>query len=182
MSSDDDMEKGVRITEIQRGGQLQSKELDSMLKTLEGMENKFHSSFVRINNDIRLLDGEVNEKSTRLNRFVKLILQKFDNLQERIIYEIKKRKGEFALDPCCGGLPDEARMMDHVERIDIRHLCTIDTQKLTNVEILMKIKEKIDEIDKTVVEKCNAVSKALQQARERSRRQGDEQDSQRENV
>ena len=58
----------------------------------------------------------------------------------------------------------------------------IDTQKLTNVEILMKIKEKIDEIDKTVVEKCNAVSKALQPARERSQRQGDEQDSQRKNV
>ena len=43
-------------------------------------------------------------------------------------------------------------------------MCTIDTQKLTNVEILMKIKEEIDEIDKTVVEKCNAVSKALQPA------------------
>lgn len=91
MSSDDDMEKGVRITEIQRGGQLQSKELDSMLKTLEGMENKIHSFFEGINNDIRLPDREVNEKSTRFNRFVKLILQKFDNLQERIIYEIKKR-------------------------------------------------------------------------------------------
>lgn len=44
MSSDDDMEKGVRITEIQRGGQLQSKELDSMLKTLEGMEIRFTRS------------------------------------------------------------------------------------------------------------------------------------------
>lgn len=122
MSSDDDMEKGVRITEIQRGGQLQSKELDSMLKTLEGMENKIHSFFEGINNDIRLPDREVNEKSTRFNRFVKLILQKFDNLQERIIYEIKKRKGEFAVDPFCGGLTEEQRMMT-VLSVEIFETC-----------------------------------------------------------
>ena len=122
MSSDDDMEKGVRITEIQRGGQLQSKELDSMLKTLEGMENKIHLFFEGINNDIRLLDREVNEKSTRFNRFVKLILQKLDNLQERIIYEIKKRKREFAVDPFCGGLTDEQRMMT-VLSVEIFETC-----------------------------------------------------------
>lgn len=66
MSSDYDMEKGVRITEIQCGGQLQSIELDSMLKTLEGMEKKIHSFFEGINNDIRLLDREVNEKSNKI--------------------------------------------------------------------------------------------------------------------
>ena len=122
MSSDYDMEKGVRITEIQCGGQLQSIELDSMLKTLEGMEKKIHSFFEGINNDIRLLDREVNEKSTRFNRFVQLILQKFDNLQERIIYEIKKRKREFAVDPFCGGLTDEQRMMT-VLSVEIFETC-----------------------------------------------------------
>ena len=172
----------MRITEIQRGGQLQSKELDSMLKTLEGMENKFHSSFEGINNDIQLLDREVNENGTRFNRFVELVLNNFDNLQEGIMYEIKKRKGEFEVDPFGPGLAERKMAMDSVECIDIGALCTIDTQKPTNVEILKEIKEKIDEIDKTVVEKCKAISKALQQARERSQRQGDKQDSQRNNV
>lgn len=82
----------MRITEIQCGGQLQSKELDSMLKTLEGMENKIHSFFEGINNDIRLLDREVNEKSTRFNRFVKLILQKFDNLRKELSTKLKSAR------------------------------------------------------------------------------------------
>lgn len=86
------------------------------------MENKIHSFFEGINNDIRLLDREVNEKSTRFNRFVKLILQKLDNLQERIIYEIKKRKREFAVDPFCGGLTDEQRMMT-VLSVEIFETC-----------------------------------------------------------
>ena len=61
MTSRHDVDKIVRIPQFKDSDQLQSEELDSILDTLEGIENKFYLSFQRMNDAFRLLSREMDE-------------------------------------------------------------------------------------------------------------------------
>ena len=61
MTSRHDVHKIVRMPQFKDSDQLQSEELDSILDTLEGIENKFYFSFQRVNDAFRLLSKEMDQ-------------------------------------------------------------------------------------------------------------------------
>ena len=66
--------------------------------------------------------------------------------------------------------------------LGIRLLCKTDTGKLHNVEILTKLKKKIDQIKRMMEEQFKAVGTALEKTSEISLRHANEQKELRENV
>ena len=62
------------------------------------------------------------------------------------------------------------------------YMCTGDKIKLTKVEVIKEIREKIDDLDKTMDKKLKEVVTALQETVKKSEQRGDNQDKLRKNV
>ena len=83
MTSHQDVDENVKITDFQDAGLLQQEELDSIMKTLEEMESKFKSSFQEIDDAFRDLNIKIDEGNGRFNGLVNEILTNFDDLERR---------------------------------------------------------------------------------------------------
>ena len=68
------------------------------------------------------------------------------------------------------------------EALSDLYMCTGDKIKLTKVEVIKEIREKIDDLDKTMDKKLKEVVTALQETVKKSQRRGDNQDKLRKNV
>ena len=83
MTSHQDVDENVKITDFQDAGLPQQEELDSIMETLEGMESKFKSSFQEIDEAFRDLNIKIDEGNGRFNGLVNEILTNFDDLDGR---------------------------------------------------------------------------------------------------
>lgn len=83
MTSHQDVDEKVKITDFQDAGLLQQEELDWIMKTLEEMESKFKSSFQEIDDAFRDLNIKIDEGNGRFNGLVNEILTNFDDLERR---------------------------------------------------------------------------------------------------
>lgn len=83
MTSHQDVDENVKITDSQDVGQLQQEELDSIMEALEGMESKFKSTFQEIDDAFRDLNIKINEGNGRFNGLVDEILTNFDDFERR---------------------------------------------------------------------------------------------------
>ena len=146
-----DVDKIVRIPQFKDSDQLQSEELDSILDTLEGIENKFYLSFQRMNDAFRLLSREMH-KGTETEEVIEVStssvvecslnqmgLQDTEDLCER---DNQKRKTiESSFDR---GIDQETIVpttssetecsLDHMGLQDTEDLCEMDNRKRKNIE------------------------------------------------
>ena len=83
MTSHQDVDENVKITDFQDAGLPQQEELDSIMETLEGMENKFKSSFREIDKAFRDLNIKIDEGNGRFNGLVNEILTNFDDFDRK---------------------------------------------------------------------------------------------------
>ena len=83
MTSLQDVDENVKITDFQDAGQLQQEELDSIMKTLEGMESKFKSIFQKIGDAFRDLNSNISEGNGGFDELVDEILTNLDDLERR---------------------------------------------------------------------------------------------------
>ena len=83
MTSHQDVDENVKITEIQDAVLPQQEELHSIMETLEGMENKFKSSFRKIDEAFRDLNIKIDEGNDRFNGLVNEILTNFDDFDRK---------------------------------------------------------------------------------------------------
>ena len=83
MTSHQDVDENVKITDFQDAGLLQQEELDSIMETLEKMESKFKSSFQEIDDAFRDLNVEIDEGNGTFNRLVKEISTNLDDCERR---------------------------------------------------------------------------------------------------
>ena len=151
MTSRHDVDKIVRIPQFKDSDQLQSEELDSILDTLEGIENKFYLSFQRMNDAFRLLSREIH-KGTETEEVIEVStssvvecsldqmgLQDTEELCKR---DNQKRKTiESSFDR---GIDQETIVpttsseiecsLDHMGLQDTEDLCEMDIQQRKNVE------------------------------------------------
>ena len=91
MTSHQDVDENVKITEFQDAVLTQQEELDSIMETLEGMESKFKSSFQEIDEAFRDLNIKIDEGNGRFNALVNEILTNFDD------FERKRKPAELGL-------------------------------------------------------------------------------------
>ena len=180
MSSCHDVKKGPN--EIQDTDQIQKEELDLILETLEDMTNKFNSSVGGIKNAVSEVDDEVRNGNARLYGLADEIVTSIQMLQDKIISEIKRKKekcpSEDSLNEelCCQVEGDSVRCEN------IFFLCKLDKKMLTKVEVIKKIRETINDLDKTMEVKLKEVVTALQKTVKNSQPHGDNQDKLREHV
>ena len=151
MTSRHDVDKIVRIPQFKDSDQLQSEELDSILDTLEGIENKFYLSFQRMNDAFRLLSREIH-KGTETEEVIEVStssvvecsldqmgLQDTEELCKR---DNQKRKTiESSFDR---GIDQETIVptkssetecsLDHMGLQDTEDLCEMDIQQRKNIE------------------------------------------------
>ena len=183
MSSCHDVKKGPN--EIQDTDQIQKEELDLILETLEDMTHKFNSSVGGIKNAVREVDDEVRNGNARLYGLADEIVTSIQMLQDKIISEIKRKKEKCPSEDSLS-LPDEhvacSMVEDSVECEDISFLCKLDKKMLTKVEVIKKIRETINDLDKTMEVKLKEVVTALQETVKNSQPHGDNQDKLREHV
>ena len=83
MTSHQDVDENVKITEIQDAVLPQQEELHSIMETLEGMENKFKSSFRKIDEAFRDLNIKIDEGNGRFNGLVNEIFTNFDDFERK---------------------------------------------------------------------------------------------------
>ena len=83
MTSHQDVDENVKITDFQDAGLPQQEELDSIMKTLEGMESKFKSSFQEIDKAFRDLNIKIDEGNGRFNGLVNEIFTNFDDFERK---------------------------------------------------------------------------------------------------
>ena len=83
MTSHQDVDENVKITEFQDAVLPQQEELDSIMETLEGMESKFKSSFQEIDEAFRDLNIKIDEGNGRFNGLVNEILTNFDDFERK---------------------------------------------------------------------------------------------------
>ena len=83
MTSHQDVDENVKITDFQDAGLPQQEELDSIMKTLEGMESKFKSSFQEIDEAFRDLNIKIDEGNGRFNGLVNEIFTNFDDFERK---------------------------------------------------------------------------------------------------
>ena len=83
MTSHQDVDENVKITDFQDASLPQQEELDSIMETLEGMESKFKSSFQEIDEAFRDLNIKIDEGNDRFNGLEKEILTNFDDFERR---------------------------------------------------------------------------------------------------
>ena len=68
------------------------------------------------------------------------------------------------------------------EALSDLYMCTGGKIKLTKVEVIKELREKIDDLDKTMDKTLKEVVTALQETVKKSQRHGDNQDKLRKNV
>ena len=158
MSSCQDVKKRPKINEIRDKDQIQKEELDLILETLEGMTNKLNSSVGGIKNAVSEVDYEVRKANTRFSGLTNEIVTSIQNLQDEIIYEMKRKKAK-----CAAKNQRPLMMEDRVmrEALSDLHMCTGHKIKLTKVEVIKEIRKKIDDLDKTMDKKLGEVLTAL---------------------
>lgn len=166
MSSHDDARNDLKISE---GGELRRGKLESILKTLTAMDDKFTASFGRVKHDIKEVNDNIDKRILKSHAFGDKILSNFKKLEEKIIELIYHGLG--------GGDPEHrahaCTMTNAVATRDILHLCQVDnSQNLTSDELLEAIKTKMEQFETTMDEKIYEVSKALQQTKEKSQLHG----------
>ena len=83
MTSHQDVDENVKITDFQDAGLPQQEELDSIMETLEGMESKFKSSFQEIDEAFRDLNIKIDEGNGRFNGLVNEIFTNFDDFERK---------------------------------------------------------------------------------------------------
>ena len=84
MTSHQDVNENVKITDFQDAGLLRQEELHSIMETLEGMEKKFKSCFQEIDDAFRDLNIKIDEGNGRFNGLVNEILPNFDDFKRRM--------------------------------------------------------------------------------------------------
>ena len=145
-------EQGLKKHDIQDDDQLVGEELDSILKTLEEIGNKFRSAFHRADNSIGDVQGKIKESNGKLYHLVDDILLQFERFEREMEGFTEYRRTLLA-----------GKMKDHVACQDLLNLCKIDTkEKLTNLERIKEIKEKTKELERMTDEKFTVLFKALQ--------------------
>ena len=192
---DADENHDVKITELNKlEGKLQREEVDSIMETLEGIGNKFQSSFQKIDDAFRHLHIEIDEGNSRFNGLVNEILTNFDDFERRRKSPtLMRRRGRPSIDlvfeSSAAGVQDiqevtdveiqsekqrETMEKDGVDTPDNNeYLWRRDSPKLRLVERLI---DKIDQMERMTDEKFKAVFDAFRQITGKSQRHSDEQD------
>lgn len=166
MSSHDNVEKDLKITDVQDVGELRSEKLDSILMTLAAMGEKFTLSFRGTKDAVEDVYSEIDKRISKSEEFVEEILCKFTNLENHIIDEIHGRPRRGSI---CESTKVASVMSDFVLFHDVQNLCELDNTEETKTDkLLREIKDKIDQLETMMDEKFNEVSKALQKTRTNS--------------
>lgn len=171
MSSHGDARNDLKISE---SGELRREKLESILKTLTAMDDKYTASFGGVKDDIKKVNDKIDKRILKSHAVGDKILSNFKKLEEKIIL--------FIHGPGRGESPkgDELHACtatNAVLREDIAYLCQLDnTENPTNDELLDAIKTKMEQFETTMNEKINEVSKALQETKERSQLHGNVQE------
>ena len=166
MSSHDNVEKDLKLSDVQDVGELRSEKLDSILMTLAAMEEKFTMSFRGTKDAVEGVYSEIDKCISKSKEFVEEIFCKFTNLENHIIDEIHGR-------PRRGSIYESTKvasvMSDSVLYHDVQNLCELDkTEETKTDKLLREIKDKIYQLETMMDEKFNEVSKALQKTRTKS--------------
>ena len=172
MSSHGDRRNDLKISE---SGELRREKLESILKTLTAMDDKYTASFGGVKDDIKKVNDKIDKRILKSHAVEDKIFSNFKKLEEKIILLINHGLG--------GGESSENDihsskiMSNDVLRQDISYLCQLDnTENPTNDELLEAIKTKMEQFETTMDEKINEVSKALQETKERSQLHGNVQE------
>ena len=171
MSSHGDARNDLKISE---SGELRREKLESILKTLTAMDDKYTASFGGVKDDIKKVNDKIDKRILKSHAVGDKILSNFKKLEEKIILVIDHG-------PCRVESSEDAmnssRERNAVFRQDIAYLCQLDnTENPTNDELLEAIKTKMEQFETTMDEKINEVSKALQETKERSQLHGNVQE------
>ena len=170
MSSHDDAQNGLKTTEA---GELRRENVESILKTLTAMDDKFTASFGGVKDDIKDVNGEIDQRIRKSHAFEEKIFRIFQKLEEKIIYLMNHDSSS------CSVESHDSHMSNAVDRQNTAYLCRLDNvnaNRLTNDELLEAIKTKMEQLETTMDEKINEVSKALQETKERSQLHGNVQE------
>ena len=155
MTSRHDVDKIVRIPQFKDSDQLQSEELDSILDTLEGIENKFYLSFQRMNDAFRLLSREMDQ-GTKAEEVIEVStssvvecsldqmdVQDTEDLCERDNLRRKNIESSFdreidqeTIVPTTS--TETECSLDHMGLQDTEDLCEMDIQQRKNTESLFE--------------------------------------------
>ena len=172
MSSHGHTRNDLKISE---SGELRREKLESILKTLTAMDDKYTASFGGVKDDINKVNDKIDKRILKSHAVGDKILSNFKKLEEKIIFLINHGLG--------GGESSENDihsskiMSNNVLRQDISYLCQLDNaENPTNDELLETIKTKMEQFETTMDEKINEVSKALQETKERSQLHGNVQE------
>ena len=172
MSSHGDARNDLKISE---SGELRREKLESILKTLTAMDDKYTASFGGVKDDIKKVNDKIDKRILKSHAVEDKILSNFKKLEEKIILLINHGLGggESSRDEM-----HKSKMMSNAAlRQDITYLCQLDnTENPTNDELLEAIKTKMEQFETTMDEKINEVSKALQETKERSQLHGNVQE------
>ena len=202
---DADENHDVKIPELNKlEGKLQREEVDSIMETLEGIGNKFQSSFQKIDDAFRHLHIEIDEGNSRFTGLVKEILTNFDDFERRRKSPTLVRRRRPSID-----LVFESSAAGVHLPADIEYLGKQDIQEVTYVEIpsekqretmekdgvdtrdnneylwrrdspklrlVERLIDKIDQMERMTDEKFKAVFDAFRQITGKSQRHSDEQD------
>ena len=178
MSSHGDARNDLKISE---SGELRREKLESILKTLTAMDDKYTASFGGVKDDIKKVNDKIDKRILKSHAVGDKILSNFKKLEEKIIFLINHGLG--------GGESSENDihsskiMSNDVLRQDISYLCQLDNaENPTNDELLETIKTKMEQFETTMDEKINEVSKALQETKERSQLHGNVQEQLKQRV
>lgn len=171
MSSHGDARNDLKISE---SGELRREKLESILKTLTAMDDKYTASFGGVKDDIKKVNDKIDKRILKSHAVGDKILSNFNKLEEKIILFINHGPGR-------GESPKDelhaCKVSNAVLREDIAYLCQLDnTENPTNDELLEAIKTKMEQFETTMDEKINEVSKALQETKERSQLHGNVQE------
>ena len=166
MTSRHDVDKIVRIPQFKDSDQLQSEELDSILNTLEGIENKFYFSFQRVNDAFRLLSKEMDQGTeaeevieVSTSSVVECSLDQMDvqdteDLCERDSLRRKNIESSFdreidqeTIVPTTS--TETECSLDHMGLQDTEDLCEMDNRKRKNIESSFETKTRVVKSVKT---------------------------------
>ena len=140
MSSHDNVEKDLKISDVQDVGELRTEKLDSILMTLAAMEEKFTMSFRGTKDAVEGVYSEIDKCISKSEEFVEEIFCKFTNLENHIIDEIHGR-------PRRGSIYESTKvasvMSDSVLYHDVQNLCELDkTEETKTDKLLRELKKK----------------------------------------
>ena len=201
MASRHDVDKIARIPQFKDSDHLQNEELDSILDTLEGIENKFYLSFQRMNDAFRLFSREM-DKGTEIEEVIEVStsslvgcsldqmgLQDTEDLCERDNQKRKIIESSFdreidqeAIVPKTSWATECS--LDHIGLQDTEDLCERDNRRRNNPEHEGKIdiqkptkverrdiEEKIVQLERMMDRKFYQILNAFQQTIEKAQQQ-----------